>query len=82
MAADHVWLRTSDAMDWDPHDLLGKLQGDGKARGRVETLVRDLVDAVRPGDHVVFMSNKGFGNASRRFLEALQGKYGNTGIVG
>lgn len=82
MAADHVWLRTSDAMDWDPHDLLGKLQGEGKARGRVETLVRDLVDAVRPGDHVVFMSNKGFGNATRRFLEALQGKYGNTGIVG
>jgi UDP-N-acetylmuramate: L-alanyl-gamma-D-glutamyl-meso-diaminopimelate ligase len=74
MAADHVWLKTSDAMDWDPHDVLGKLQGEGKARARIETLVQDMIDAVRPGDHVVFMSNKGFGNASRRFFDALQAR--------
>jgi UDP-N-acetylmuramate: L-alanyl-gamma-D-glutamyl-meso-diaminopimelate ligase len=26
---------------------------------------------VQPGDHVVFMSNGGFENAPRRFVEAL-----------
>jgi len=82
MAADHVWLKTSDAMDWDPHDLLGKLQGEGRARARVKTLVQDLVDAVKPGDHVVFMSNQGFGDASRLFIQALQNKQDNGSIVG
>jgi len=75
MAADHVWLKTSDAMDWNPHDVLGKLEGHGKARARVEMLVQDLLEGVRPGDHVVFMSNKGFGNASRRFLDAFQARH-------
>jgi UDP-N-acetylmuramate: L-alanyl-gamma-D-glutamyl-meso-diaminopimelate ligase len=31
------------------------------------------VSEIRPGDHVVFMSNGGFENAPRRFLEALRG---------
>ncbi len=70
-AADHVWLKTSDAMDWNPHDVLGKLEGSGKPRGQVDNLISDLVEAARPGDHVVFMSNQGFGNASQRFVDAL-----------
>ena len=74
MAADHVWLKTSDAMDWNPHDVLGKLEGNGKPRSQVENLVDDLLEVVKPGDHVVFMSNQGFGNASRRFLAALEEK--------
>ena len=75
MAADHVWLKTSDAMDWNPHDVLGQLEGQGRPRAQVANLVQDLVEAARPGDHVVFMSNQGFGNASRRVLEALHKRY-------
>jgi len=82
MAADHVWLKTSDAMDWNPHDMLGKLQGEGKARARIEALVQDLVEAGRDGDHVVFMSNRGFGDASRRYLKALQDRYGDAKLAG
>ncbi len=75
MAADHVWLKTSDAMDWNPHDVLGKLEGNGKPRAQVENMVDDLIEASKPGDHVVFMSNQGFDNASRRFLKALEEKH-------
>ncbi|MEN1726928.1 MAG: cyanophycin synthetase, partial [Pseudomonadota bacterium] len=75
MAADHVWLKTSDAMDWNPHDVLGKLEGNGKPKAQVGDLVDDLLEATREGDHVVFMSNQGFGNASRRFVEALEAKH-------
>jgi len=71
MAADHVWLKTSDAMDWNPHDVLGQLDGQGQPRAQVGNLIKDLSDAARPGDHIVFMSNQGFGNAARRCLEAL-----------
>ena len=67
-AADHVWFKTNEAMDWDPGEILAKLDGQGRPRRQVSNLLKDLRDAVRPGDHVVFMSNKGFGNAPQRFL--------------
>ena len=71
MAADHVWLKTSEAMDWDPNEVLGKLDGAGRPRRQIANLVSDLIEAVRPGDHVVFMSNQGFGGAQKLFLRAL-----------
>ena len=70
-AADHVWLRTTEAMDWDPHDLLEKCGGEGRPRCQVDKLREDLHAKARPGDHVVFMSNRDFENAPTRFLERL-----------
>jgi UDP-N-acetylmuramate: L-alanyl-gamma-D-glutamyl-meso-diaminopimelate ligase len=75
MAADHVWIKTSDAMDWNPHEVIGKLEGSGKPRAQVDNLLEDMVEACRPGDHIVFMSNQGFGNASRRFVEAIEQRH-------
>ncbi len=70
-AADHVWLRTSEAMDWDPHDVLEKCGGEGRPRGQVDRLLEDLHAKCRPGDHVVFMSNRGFESAPSRFFDRL-----------
>ena len=69
MAADHVWIKTTEAMDWDPGEVLARLDGQGRPRRQVENLLKDLREAVRPGDHVVFMSNKGFANAPQRFVQ-------------
>ena len=71
-AADHVWFKTTESMDWDPLEVLARLDGSGRPRRQVSNLVADLVSAARPGDHVVFMSNRGFDNASRRLIAALQ----------
>ena len=71
-AADQVWMRTSEAMDWDPHEVLGRLDGGGRARRDVDQLINDLLEAARPGDHVVFMSNQGFDDAPRRFADATE----------
>ncbi len=38
-----------------------------------DALLARLGEAVRDGDHVVFMSNGGFDGAPRRFLAQLQG---------
>ncbi|WP_376695688.1 UDP-N-acetylmuramate:L-alanyl-gamma-D-glutamyl-meso-diaminopimelate ligase [Wenzhouxiangella sp. EGI_FJ10305] len=70
-AADFVWLRSSDGMDWDPLEVIEKSGGQGRPRSRVENLLEDLLAEARPGDHVIFMSNRGFENAPRRFFEAL-----------
>ncbi len=66
--ADFVLLHSSDSLDWDPADVFGQLQGPGRFRNRVDTLLADLHGEARAGDHVVFMSNRGFGNAAHRFL--------------
>lgn len=71
-AADFVWLRSSEGMDWDPHAVIEKTGGHGRPRSQVDNLLEDLLAEVRPGDHVIFMSNRGFENAPRRFFEALQ----------
>ena len=71
-AADIVWVRASDGMDWDPRALIDKLGGSGRAHSRIDKLLEDMLAQARPGDHVVFMSNRGFENAQRRFLEALK----------
>jgi len=70
-AADFVWLRSSEGMDWDPLEVIEKTGGRGRARSRVDNLLEDLLGEARPGDHVIFMSNRGFENAPRRFFEAL-----------
>jgi len=70
-AADFISLRSSEGMDWDPHEVIEKCGGQGRPRSRVDNLLEDLRAEARPGDHVVFMSNRGFENAPRRFFEAL-----------
>ncbi len=68
-AADHVFLKTSEGMDWNPSDILEASGGQGQAKARVEGLLKDIRDVAKPGDHVVFMSNRGFNNAPLRFVE-------------
>ncbi len=70
-AADFVWLRSSEGMDWDPLEVIEKMDGRGRARSQIDNLLDDLLAEARPGDHVIFMSNRGFENAPRRFFEAL-----------
>ncbi len=72
--ADLVWLKTSPAIDWDPQDVLGRMAGGGRARSRIDNLLEDLEQEARPGDHIVFMSNRGFEGASRRLIEALKSR--------
>ena len=70
--ADRVWLLAGEGIDWDPQEALAPLDGRGRVVTRSEDLLAQMLDAVRPGDHVVFMSNGGFDAVPRRFSEALQ----------
>jgi len=74
MAADHVWLKTGDGIDWDPQVALAPLEGRFKIVTRVDDLLQQIKSNLNPGDHVVFMSNGGFEAAPSRLAEYL----GNT----
>jgi len=71
--ADSVLLLQRPELSWNAGQVTAALGGRGRAVRSVEELVQSLVTEVRAGDHVVFMSNGGFENAPRRFLEALRG---------
>jgi UDP-N-acetylmuramate: L-alanyl-gamma-D-glutamyl-meso-diaminopimelate ligase len=52
---------------------VGALRGEGVTASDADALIAALRARVRPGDHVVFMSNGGFDGAPRRFLATLSG---------
>jgi len=74
VAADHVWLKAVDGINWDPQEALAPLQGRGRVVTRTDDLLQQMKDLVRRGDHVVFMSNGGFDAATERFCRMLDKK--------
>ena len=71
--ADLVVFLQRPSLPWDAGKVISALRHEGHAVADVEALVATLRGRVRPGDHVVFMSNGGFDAAPRRFLDALRG---------
>jgi len=71
MAADHIWLKTGEGIDWDPNVALAPLEGRFKIVTRVDDMLQQMKNNLNPGDHVVFMSNGGFEAAPRRMAEFL-----------
>lgn len=69
--ADRAWLFASEGINWDPHEALAPLEGRGRVVTKTSEMLAQLLDSVKPGDRVVFMSNGGFESAPRRFCEAL-----------
>lgn len=72
IAADRVWLLASDDIDWDPQVALAPLEGRGRVVTRTTDMLSQMLEAAKPGDHVVFMSNGSFDQAPRRFTGELE----------
>jgi UDP-N-acetylmuramate: L-alanyl-gamma-D-glutamyl-meso-diaminopimelate ligase len=60
-----------DALGWDLAEALAPLGGTAQAFGDIDALVAAVARSARPGDHVLVMSNGGFGGVHDRLLEAL-----------
>ncbi|HEX7341914.1 MAG TPA: UDP-N-acetylmuramate:L-alanyl-gamma-D-glutamyl-meso-diaminopimelate ligase [Rhodanobacteraceae bacterium] len=71
--ADRVMFLKQPELPWDAARVIDALAGHGQSTASVEALLDALHAEVRAGDHVVFMSNGGFENAPRRFVERLRG---------
>lgn len=72
-------LATADAayvydaqLGWDVAEALRPLGRRARCVGDLETLVAMLAEDARPGDHVVIMSNGGFGGLHGKLLERLR----------
>jgi len=61
----------SGGLDWDAREVLRPMGEKAQVAGSIDELVRQLVQAARPGDHIVCMSNGGFGGVHQKLLDAL-----------
>ena len=61
-----------DALGWDLAAALAPLGDKAAAYDGLDELVRAVVRAARPGDHILAMSNGGFGDVHQKLLEALK----------
>ena len=59
-------------LDWDAAEALAPMGARAQVAGSVDTLVAQVLAAVQPGDHIVCMSNGGFGGIHGKLIEALQ----------
>ncbi len=69
--ADGVVFLRKPELAWDAERVTAALGGRGHTAADVDALIDALIGLARPGDHVVFMSNGGFENAPRRFLDLI-----------
>ena len=61
---------------WDAREVLAPMGDAAVVADDVDALVVAVVATARPGDHVLCMSNGGFGGIHGKLLAALRGKFG------
>ena len=61
-------------LGWDAREALAPMGAQAQVADSIEALVAMVVKAARPGDHVLCMSNGGFGGVHDKLLAALKAK--------
>jgi UDP-N-acetylmuramate: L-alanyl-gamma-D-glutamyl-meso-diaminopimelate ligase len=72
--ADKTWLLNSPDLGWDLAGAVSSMGDRASLAGSVDALVQGLAAQARSGDHVLVMSNGGFGGLHEKFLAALRGR--------
>ena len=72
--ADLVYCYDAD-LGWDAAEALAPLGDKARVFDDLDLLVSQLVADARPGDHVLMMSNGGFGGIHTRLLDTLHHHY-------
>jgi UDP-N-acetylmuramate: L-alanyl-gamma-D-glutamyl-meso-diaminopimelate ligase len=62
-------------LGWDAAEALAPLGDKARVFDNLDNLVSQMVADARPGDHVLMMSNGGFGGIHSRLLDALHRHY-------
>ena len=71
--ADLTFCHTA-GLDWDAAEALAPMGSRAQTAGDIATVVAQVAATARPGDHIVCMSNGGFGGIHGKLLDALSKK--------
>ncbi len=66
----------STGLGWDASQALAPMGAQAVVSGNIDALVKKVAAAAQPGDHILCMSNGGFGGIHAKLLEALAQKAG------
>src|SRR3984957_20553189 len=72
--ADHAWFLNSADLGWDLRSAVAPLGARASLAPSVDELVKRLAGESRPGDHILVMSNGGFGGLHDKLLAALRAR--------
>jgi UDP-N-acetylmuramate: L-alanyl-gamma-D-glutamyl-meso-diaminopimelate ligase len=73
-AADRAWFLNSSDLGWDLPGAVAELGSRARFAADVDSLVKGLAEDSRPGDHILVMSNGGFGGLHEKLLAALRAR--------
>ena len=60
-------------LDWDAREAMAPMVDRAHVANTIDELVAQVKSAARPGDHLLCMSNGGFGGVHNKLLETLKG---------
>ncbi|SIT65960.1 UDP-N-acetylmuramate: L-alanyl-gamma-D-glutamyl-meso-diaminopimelate ligase [Ectothiorhodosinus mongolicus] len=72
--ADATWVYASPDIGWDVAAAMRPLGDQVRVETDIDALLHSLKADLRPGDHVLIMSNGGFAGLHQRLLSELQGR--------
>jgi UDP-N-acetylmuramate: L-alanyl-gamma-D-glutamyl-meso-diaminopimelate ligase len=70
--ADHVWMYQPPTIKWDVAGSVASLGSRAEVVDDLDTLVAKLAGSLGSGDHVLIMSNGGFGGIHEKLLARLR----------
>jgi UDP-N-acetylmuramate: L-alanyl-gamma-D-glutamyl-meso-diaminopimelate ligase len=62
----------SGGLDWDAHEALAGMGDKAQVAGNIDALVKQVMSHAKAGDHLLCMSNGGFGGIHDKLLNALK----------
>lgn len=69
--ADQVMLYQPQGLDWNMQTVIDELGDKGALYSQIDDIVKAITEQAQAGDHVLIMSNGGFGNIHEKILNAL-----------
>jgi len=70
--ADAIWLHEPAGLDWSLEEVRQALAAPAFVMASVEEIVAEVLRQAQAGDHVLVMSNGGFGGIHEKLLHGLQ----------
>lgn len=70
--ADEVYLYEPDNLSWSMESITASSKVPATIYNDLQTLIQTVVEQANPGDHILIMSNGGFGGIHSRVLEGLK----------
>jgi UDP-N-acetylmuramate: L-alanyl-gamma-D-glutamyl-meso-diaminopimelate ligase len=62
----------SGGLDWDAQATLASMGSRAQVGANIDEVIAQVLAQVQPGDHLLCMSNGGFGGIHAKLLQALQ----------